>query len=225
MVAVAAYLRRQVECGGDGCRSFGMDYEFLPDEIAGPTETAALLAVVERTVADPQLIPDVNWSPELLAWWREQLFRLAKALEGVVATLRKSALMIPPLDEHGYLPPGIHSASLDEIENRFGRESELRRVQMESLRWLVDLARRAGVLRVVINGSFTTDVFEPNDVDCVLLIETGFPRDKDAESELIDGLPFLEMNLVSQIDFDMLVGKFFATDRHSVAKGMVEVIL
>lgn len=30
--------------------------------------------------------------------------------------------------------------------------------------------------------------------------------------------------LVPQADFDFLVEKFFATDRHSVAKGMVEVV-
>jgi hypothetical protein len=46
--------------------------------------------------------------------------------------------MIPPFNEHGYLPPGIHPATLDEIAERFGQESELRRDQMESLRWLVD---------------------------------------------------------------------------------------
>lgn len=78
---------------------------------------------------------------------------------------------------------------------------------------------------MVINGSFTTDAFEPNDVDCVLLIESDFPKDKDAEAELIGGLPFLEMNLVRQPGFDGLVQKFFATDRNLVAKGMVEVIL
>ena len=132
--------------------------------------------------------------------------------------------MIPPFDERGYLPPGVHSATLDEVEARFGCESEMRRVQMESLRWLVDLADRAGVARLVINGSFVTEVFEPNDVDCVLLIEAGFPRDKAAEAELVAGLPFLELNLVTQADFDVLVEKFFATDRHSVPKGMVEVI-
>lgn len=63
--------------------------------------------------------------------------------------LTYDALMIPPFDEHGYLPPGIHPATLDEVEACFGAESELRRVQMESLRWLVDLARRAGVLRLI----------------------------------------------------------------------------
>lgn len=132
--------------------------------------------------------------------------------------------MIPPFDDHGYLPPGIHPATLDEIAARFGCESELRRVQMESLRWLVDLAGRAGVVRLIINGSFVTEVLEPNDVDCVLLIGAGFPRDKAAETELLAGLPFLEINLVSQADFDVLVERFFASDRHSVPKGMVEVI-
>ena len=132
--------------------------------------------------------------------------------------------MIPPFDEQGYLPAGIHLATLDEVGARFGCESEMRRVQMQSLRWLVDLARRAGVLRLVINGSFVTDVLEPNDVDCVLLIGSGFPQDQVAEAELVAGLPFLELSLVNQADFKILVDEFFATDRHSVAKGMVEVV-
>ena len=32
--------------------------------------------------------------------------------------------MIPPFDDSGCLPPGIHPATLDEIEARFGRSSE-----------------------------------------------------------------------------------------------------
>ena len=54
----------------------------------------------------------------------------------------------------------------------------------------------AGVERIVINGSFVTDICEPNDVDCVLLIGTGFPHDPGAEAELIQGLPFLDIDLV-----------------------------
>ena len=76
--------------------------------------------------------------------------------------------MIPDCNDDGYLPPGIHQATLDEIAARFGHEPELRQVQIESLRWLVQLARRAGALRIVVNGSFDTDKLEPNDVDCVL---------------------------------------------------------
>lgn len=46
--------------------------------------------------------------------------------------------MIPEFNEHGTLPAGVHLATLEEIAARFGRETELRRVQMESLGWLVD---------------------------------------------------------------------------------------
>ncbi len=55
--------------------------------------------------------------------------------------------MIPAFDDSGVLPPGVHPATMAEIEARFGRESELRRTQMESVRWMVDLAVRAGVQR------------------------------------------------------------------------------
>ena len=69
--------------------------------------------------------------------------------------------MIPPFNEHGYLPPGIHRASLD----------------------------------------------------------------PSADEELRAGLPFLEIQVVEDEGFEFLVQRFFATDRDSVPKGMVEVIL
>jgi hypothetical protein len=94
---------------------------------------------------------------------------------------------------------------------------------MESLRWLVDLARRAGALRIVVNGSFVTDKLEPNDVDCVLLIGPDFPRDAEAETELLAGLPFINLELVDLEAFQQFTEKTFATDRNAVSKGMVEV--
>ena len=133
--------------------------------------------------------------------------------------------MIPDFNEQGYLPPGLHGATLDEIDQRFGRQSEVRRVQIESLRWLTDAAIRAGVRRVILTGSFVTDAFEPNDVDCVLLIEAGFPKDPVAERELRVGFPFLDVQFADQDAFQRLVGDFFATDRHSIPKGMIEVML
>jgi hypothetical protein len=133
--------------------------------------------------------------------------------------------MIPPFDDSGVLPAGLHPATLAEIAARFGTSSELRRVQMESVRWLVDLAVRAGVSRIVLNGSFVTDIIEPNDVDCVLLVGPGFPVDPAAERELREGLPFLEASLVDQADFDYFVTRFFAFDRTRQPKGMIEVIV
>jgi len=95
---------------------------------------------------------------------------------------------------------------------------------MESIRWMIDLARRAGVQRIILNGSFVTDIMEPNDVDCVLLIGRGFPADSAAEAELNAGLPFLELKLVGRVDFDEYVDVTFGTDRMGIPKGMVEVI-
>jgi hypothetical protein len=133
--------------------------------------------------------------------------------------------MIPKFNDDGYLPAGIHRATLEEISNRFGQECEIRQTQMESLRWLIDLARQAGAQRIVVNGSFVTDKFEPNDVDCVLLIGPDFPREASAEAELLAGLPFINFELVDPEGFRHYTEKTFATDRDLVAKGMVEIIL
>jgi hypothetical protein len=133
--------------------------------------------------------------------------------------------MIPEFNDDGYLPPRVHAATVDEIAVRFGQENELRQAQMESLRWLVDVAMRAGVQRIIVNGSFVTDAFEPNDVDCALLVGAEFPLDAAAEAELLAGLPFVDMHLVQQEAFDVLVRSTFATDRHVIPKGMIEIIL
>jgi hypothetical protein len=172
------------------------------------------------------------------------------------------APMIPPFGDHGYLPPGIHPATLEEIETRFGRETEVRRVQAESVRWLVDLARRAGVERLVItdsspanrtecrrqdrrhsprswpfasscllrlagvnNGSLVTEIPEPNDVDCALLVAPNVAFDPGLEEEFENGLPFLQIDLLEAVDFAFLIERIFATDRDMVPKGVVEVLL
>ena len=96
---------------------------------------------------------------------------------------------------------------------------------MESIRWMIDLAVRAGVQRIVLNGSFVTDIIDPNDVDCVLLFERGGRKDQKSFKELRGGLPFLDIALVFQKDFDKMVNKVFAADRHGTPKGMVEVLL
>jgi hypothetical protein len=133
--------------------------------------------------------------------------------------------MIPPFDDSGCLPPGVHPATLAGIEARFGRESKLRRTQMDSVRWMVDLAVRAGVRRIVLNGSFVTDIMEPNDVDWVLLFPRGVRRTGAAFRELRNGIPFLDIALVESADFDEFVNVTFAADRAGAPKGMFEVMV
>jgi hypothetical protein len=133
--------------------------------------------------------------------------------------------MIPGFNDEGYLPAGIHEATLEEVTARFGQASEIRRVQIDSIGWLLDLARRVGGERLIINGSFTTDVLEPNDVDVVLLVGSGFPRDAETEAELREGLPFIDLHVVGADDFDYFVNRVFGTDRFSNPKGVVEIAL
>ena len=41
----------------------------------------------------------------------------------------------------------------------------------------------------------------------------------------MDGLPFIDMHLVEQPDFGDFVQRIYGTDRHLVAKGMIELLL
>lgn len=94
---------------------------------------------------------------------------------------------------------------------------------MESIRWMVEAAGKVGILRIVLNGSFVSDIMEPNDVDCVLLIPDD-SLDDTCVMAFADGFPFLEISVVPQLVFDRMVNRFFATDRFNRAKGMIEVV-
>lgn len=133
--------------------------------------------------------------------------------------------MIPQFNDIGYLPQGVHLASLDEFAERFGQESEIRQSQMDSIRWLVEIAKRAGAQRLVINGSFVTDAYEPNDVDCALLLSVDYPQDHAAAAELSEGLPFIDLHQVEAKEFAMMIDQLYGSDRDSIPKGVVEVIL
>jgi len=87
------------------------------------------------------------------------------------------------------------------------------------------MLKKAGVKRLIINGSFVTDVLEPNDVDCALLLSADFPLDPAAAADLSEGLPFVDLHLAETKEFAILVEQLYASDRDSVPKGVVEVVL
>ncbi len=80
--------------------------------------------------------------------------------------------MIPEFDFDGELPPGVHTATLEEIRQRFGRFSRTdRRPKLfAKLSELVEAARNAGIVdRFIIAGSFVTAKAVPNDVDILII--------------------------------------------------------
>ena len=157
--------------------------------------------------------------------WADWMQELDETPARPVTSDTLSNVVVVQDDGHGYShQQGETTIVLSPYEEYLREESEIRRAEMQSVRWLVDLARSAGVLRIILNGSFVTDALDPNDVDCVLLVGTDFPRDKGAAEELDAGLPFLEIDLVDPSVFHRMTTNFFATDRHQIPKGMIEVI-
>jgi hypothetical protein len=98
--------------------------------------------------------------------------------------------MLPPFTEHGYLPTGLHLTSFDEFEKRFVYfdQSDRRFRLFERFRELYLQAKASQIVqRILVGGSFVTSKPEPNDFDCILVLNP----------EVHDLLP-IEYNLVSR---------------------------
>ena len=84
-------------------------------------------------------------------------------------------MALPGFVNSGDLPPGIHTATLEEVEARFGSGSSARMHLSDRLRRIHKLASSTGhVARFVVFGSFVTAKSEPNDVDIVMMMEDNF---------------------------------------------------
>ena len=73
-------------------------------------------------------------------------------------------VMIPPFDESGLLPPGVHWASWDEFIDRLGTSS-WRLLLAAGIRAAIDNLKESGCVTVYINGSIDTVKEIPNDFD------------------------------------------------------------
>jgi len=134
--------------------------------------------------------------------------------------------LLPPFNEFGYLPPGIHPCGVDELVASFGSGSPEREVETQELLDFIDWARRAGIKRVIVNGSYASTKTSPNDVDVVVLPGADYPRDEMPCSEQEARWPFLQF-LVAADDSDLEAWSIldFGTDRNRHAKGVIEVLL
>lgn len=72
--------------------------------------------------------------------------------------------MIPDFDATGNLLAGIHDATWNELETRYGTTAHRRRL-LDGLRRALESLRAAGCIRAYVNGSFVTVKDEPGDFD------------------------------------------------------------
>ena len=100
---------------------------------------------------------------------------------------------IPDLNENGFLPEGIHEASLEELRERFGRfqRTDRRPALFTKLSTYLAEVRASGlVVAVIVDGSFVTAKDEPSDIDLILVLRP----DHDDRADL---RPF-EYNAISK---------------------------
>lgn len=141
--------------------------------------------------------------------------------------------MIPEFDpQTGYLPPGIHQASWDEVAGRFGGNSHRSRLIAGLLAACRNLAG-AGCRFVLLNGSFVSAKSLPNDYDGVwetvgvdpdrldpVLLDFSNRRAAMKSKYLGELFP-----ATTSAQPGILFRDFFQSDRDGVAKGIVQIDL
>ena len=116
--------------------------------------------------------------------------------------------MIPPFNEHGWLPDGIHDCTLQEAAERFGAfQSSDRRPRLWAR--FAEFIREAKtgqlIEAVLVDGSFVTAEPDPRDIDLVLVVAASHDFSAD--------LPPARYNLLAQqrvhkrFGFDIVVVK------------------
>jgi hypothetical protein len=147
---------------------------------------------------------------------------------------------IPLLNAAGELPPGVHVATVGEVGRRFGQANARRRSLMAGLRKAIALFKAAGVPRIYVDGSFTTDKAEPNDIDgCWSVLgvnaaaldprfwDFGTPEEAQENRQAIKdefGLDFFMAEIIEG-GSGKPFPEFFQANRDGLAKGIVQIDL
>jgi hypothetical protein len=140
--------------------------------------------------------------------------------------------MIPPFDERGNLPPGIHKANWEELEARLGG-TPWRRALLVGLREALESLRAAGCLTAYVDGSFVSadeapgdfDVcWEPDGVDFSALDPAllDFSAGRLTQKKSFRGELF-PADMIAERGLRVL--DFFQLDRARRAKGVIEIDL
>ena len=82
-------------------------------------------------------------------------------------------MAIPDLDHDGFLPEGVHEATMEQIKEQFGRfqRTDRRMALFRKLEELINSVWKTGLVSsVIVNGSFATGEDTPSDIDLVLVL-------------------------------------------------------
>jgi hypothetical protein len=130
-----------------------------PDAHNGSETQPLVVAVLARAIVrTAQQKHTLRWVPSSSSPPRGTVDRNHAIHNNIVVS-------IPDVDEAtGYLPPGIHEATLAELVDCFGWNST-RRELFAGLQKALSSLKHAGCRRVFVNGSFVTSKENPGDID------------------------------------------------------------
>jgi hypothetical protein len=100
---------------------------------------------------------------------------------------------IPPFNEHGWLPDGIHDCTLEEAAGQFGvfQSSDRRPELWARFVEFVREVKACGLVdAVLVDGSFVTVEPAPNDIDLILVVSS----DHDFSADMLPS----EYNVLSK---------------------------
>jgi hypothetical protein len=140
--------------------------------------------------------------------------------------------MIPNFNEYGLLPEGIHKATIEEIEHKFGSGSAKRKELFIGFQELIQLLykHKRSIKSFLLDGSFVTDKESPRDYDCILVVKKDFNFDSPEAKKLqyAKKLFYAHNFTCMEEDLDWYPGliTLFGHEKYTRrAKGLVEVIL
>ena len=116
--------------------------------------------------------------------------------------------MIPPLNETGLLPDGIHDCTLAEVGAQFGAfQGTDRRPQLwAGFAEFVREAKACGLAEaVIVDGSFVTAKPGPNDIDLLLVVAANHDFSADFQPSEYNVLSKRRVN--RRFGFDLLVAR------------------
>jgi len=120
--------------------------------------------------------------------------------------------VLPPHDpDTGYLPPGEHQASWDEVCHRFGGNAR-RENLLNGLRAALDCLAAAGVARIYLDGSFITTKDLPGDYDA------SWEYDNYTDFSALDPV-FLDFAMGRLAQKSRFGGEFFPADAVADGRG------
>jgi hypothetical protein len=139
--------------------------------------------------------------------------------------------MIPRFNKNGYLPKGVHKATIKEVKRRFGTGTPRREELFRRFEYLVEFLRKhkKTIKRFILNGSYVTSKENPGDFDYILIVKDSFDIFSPQAQALLFSEEIFGAHMLFVKESDTIGCRkaidFFSHNRGEALKGLVEVIL